>query len=101
MENAPRPNVDVPSRIIRSAIERTLRGVVVTPALAHGLRAAIESIATEWIAAAALCARGIALRPQHLMLARDADADLKRTFPGVIPHVGSARGDNVIAFTSY
>jgi hypothetical protein len=98
MERVARPAVDVPARIVRTAIADTLPGVVVTPALASALRAALESVASEWIAAAALCARGIALRPQHLLLARDSDAGLQQTFPGAIPHVGGARGDTALAF---
>jgi len=97
-ERAPRPAVDVPARIVRAALADTLPGVNVTPALAHALRAALECVASEWIAAAALCARGIALKPHHLLLARDTDADLQRTFPGVVPHVGGARGEIALAF---
>jgi len=91
-----RPSVNVPTRIVRDALDAFEHNV--THALAHGLRAALECIISEWIASAALVARGLTLRPHHLLVARDTDPDLRHTLTGVIPHTGGARTDNTLAF---
>jgi len=96
----PRPSVNIPSRIVRALIRDALPGVVITPALACSLRAALESIASEWIATASMCAKGLTLRPRHLQLALATDASLARTFVGIVPGVGASVGSNVLAFST-
>lgn len=88
-----RPPVNISSRLVRDAIADALPGVVITPALAAGLRAVLESLGSELVNASALRASGLSLTPRHLQLAVCSDTDLMRAFPGSVGFVGGADAD--------
>lgn len=92
-----RPPVHISSRMVRDAIADALPGVVITPALASGLRAVLESLGSELVSSSALHASGLALTPRHLQMAVSSDADLLRAFPDFVGGVGAVDHDTAIA----